>query len=248
MRIQTRALTSPSCRTGTSKDSRSYGRIRQSPAGHRSLAPGGAADITAGAELLCREFRLEDAGRDGAVLQRGRVVIERDQGREQRLGFRRGASCRTGEICRDADRPRCRRARRSRASGDGRSNVSAARSTRSRNTAQWASIREKDGVVADRADIAQMVGETFHFRHQGTQPVRHAAADRTPSAASTARAKANGIGDGAVAGDAAGQLRGTLQVGTAHQALRCPCGYSRAALPGGRWFRHWRESGNVRAR
>ena len=38
----------------------------------------GTADISAGAESL-RELRLEDAGRDGAVLQRRSIVVHLDQ-------------------------------------------------------------------------------------------------------------------------------------------------------------------------
>ena len=39
-----------------------------------------------------------------------------------------------------------------------------ARRTRSRNTAQCASIREKSSVVADGADVADMIGEPLQFR------------------------------------------------------------------------------------
>ena len=57
MRIQTRALTSPSSSTGTSNCEFIIGRIGEVAAGIE-IAAGGAADIAAGAELA-RQFGLK---------------------------------------------------------------------------------------------------------------------------------------------------------------------------------------------
>ena len=50
--------------------------------------------------------------------------------------------------------------------------------------------QREGGVVADRADVAEMIGEPLEFRHQRRADNARAAAPRSPSAASTARAKA----------------------------------------------------------
>ena len=71
--------------------------------------------------------------------------------------------------------------------------------------AQHAAMRvhEREGrVVADGAEIAEVVGDALELRHQRAQLDARAAVTSTPSAASTARAKAKRIGDGAVAGGA----------------------------------------------
>ena len=89
MRIQTRALTSPSCEHRHVELQRVVGRI----AGRAARVEGaarGAADIAAGAELP-RELGLEDAGADGAVLQRGGVVVELDQRGKAPPDLRRSA-------------------------------------------------------------------------------------------------------------------------------------------------------------
>ena len=60
--------------------------------------------------------------------------------------------------------------------------------------AQDAALRVHDGkrrVVADGADVAEMIGEPFQLRHQRAQLDARAAEPRSPSAASTACAKAS---------------------------------------------------------
>ena len=149
----------------------------------------GAADIAAGAELP-RQRRREMPVVDGAVLQRGGVVVELDQlgKRAADLGEQRRRSPPTPSAARSRATP----------PGTMRSIISrwpkqasAARSTRSRSMPQWACISAKDGVVADGADVAEMVGEALQLGHQRAQPDARAAATSTPSAASTARAKAS---------------------------------------------------------
>ena len=80
MRIQTRALTSPAVEDRHGEFELVVGRVARRLA-RIETAAAGAADIAAGAELP-REFGRHDAGRHGAVLQRGGVVVEFDQARK----------------------------------------------------------------------------------------------------------------------------------------------------------------------
>ena len=78
-------------------------------------------------------------------------------------------------------------------------------------------LHHREGrVVADRADIAQVIGEPFQFRHQAAQPVRAA---RRLDAESRLGGAGEGqlVGDGAVAGGPARELRGALQIGPGQQ-------------------------------
>ena len=81
-------------------------------------------------------------------------------------------------------------------------------------------VHQREGsVVADRADIAEMIGEPLQFRHQRAQTDRARGGASKPSAASTARAKAMRIGDGAVAGDARRRAAPLRERRAAHQRV-----------------------------
>ena len=177
--IQTRALTSPSCRTGTSNSS-CHRADRQGSGAHRSAA-GGPADIAAGAKLL-GEFGLEHAGIDGAILQRCGVVIEFDERGKAPADIDQRA--RMTSALHRRDRGARRRARASRIRRWPKA-ASAARSTRSRSTrngrasarrthrCRWRRCR-RDGWLGARA-------------RPSARAAKRAAGTSMPSAASTAR-------------------------------------------------------------
>ncbi len=74
------------------------------------------------------------------------------------------------------------------------------------------------GVVADRADIAEVVGDALQFRHQGAQP--DAARGRLDAKRAFHRPhESDRIGDGAVAGGAGGEQRGALERSARHQRV-----------------------------
>ena len=158
------------------RSERVVGRIGRASARVEGAARG-AADIAAGAELP-RELGLQDAGGDGAVLQRGGVVVELDQLAESGAG---------SFVEQRAQRGRRRRRARSAATPPGtmRSIISRWPKQASRGAqhalAQDAAmgVHEREGgVVADRADIAEMVGDALELGHQRAQPDARAAAPR----------------------------------------------------------------------
>ena len=80
-------------------------------------------------------------------------------------------------------------------------------------------------VVADRADVAEMIGKPLEFRKQRPQPdraVRHRKLQRRFGGLR----KRIGIGDGAVARYASGELSAALDAGAAHQPLDALVGIS----------------------
>ena len=72
-------------------------------------------------------------------------------------------------------------------------------------------VHEREGgVVADGADVAEVVGEALELGHQRAQPDR--ARRRLEAERRLDRAgEGDGVGDGAVARDAAGELRRFVQ-------------------------------------
>ena len=127
-------------------------------------------------------------------------------------------------------------------SGDGRSSRPrrAARVRAARRNAPC--ISAKRGVVADRADIAEVIGEPLHLRHQRAQPdgarrrPGHPARLRRRGRKRRRRRPCCRPRRGRPACAARSSVR------PAHQRLRCPCGHSPAAPPGARRFRRWREA------
>ena len=204
-------------RAGRRADRRSAARIES--------AARGAADIAAGAELL-RQRGLQDAGGDGAILQRGGVVVDLDQLREAAPDVvEQPAQAVDAASARSAATP----------PGTTRSIISRWPKQASRGAqralAQDAAMRvhhRERGVVADRADVAEMVGEPFELRHQRAQIVR--ARRRLDVERRFDRAReGERIGDRAVAGGAAGEPRRLVERSRRSSAPRCPCAHSRAA-------------------
>ena len=175
MRIQTRALTSPACSTGTSNCELVVGRVA-GRAARVEVAARGAADIAAGGELP-RERRLTGCRcrRCGPAARRcrRRARPARESAGARRRPARAAARC-------------LRRARSTRdAAGHDAIHhqpVAEARRRRAQHLlAQHAAVRvheREGGVVADRADVAEVVGEPLELGHRARAATRRAAAPR----------------------------------------------------------------------
>ncbi len=74
----------------------------------------------------------------------------------------------------------------------------------------------KGCIVADGANVAEMVGEAFKFGHQRTQPMGAGRYLHSESGLDRA-GECHGIGNRAVAGHPAGELGGVRQIGSLHQ-------------------------------
>src|SRR5579885_1739826 len=190
------------------------GRVNQVAAGVE-IAARGATDIAAGA-VLPRQLRPEIAGADGAILQRRGVVVEPDQRRKapphlgDQRADRRGA--RVVEIARDAARHDAVAHHPVAESGVGCAQHAFAQH------AGMGVHQAEGGVVADRADVAEVVGEALELGHQGAQPDRprrRFAVERGLGGAG----ESEGIGDGAVARGASGEPRAAFERGALHQAF-----------------------------
>ena len=152
---------------GRLEGERVIGRIGQGAPGVEG-ALRSPADIAAGGELA-GQGGLQNAGSDRAVLQRRGVVIEGDQGwkpvAHDRDEVAETAMIGQAEI--DRHTP----------GGHGIHHQAMAerRGAGAQNLfAQYAAMgvhQSERGVVTDRADVAQMVGETLQLGHEGAQPV-----------------------------------------------------------------------------
>ena len=166
MRTHTRASTSPCSAHRHVEGEAGIGRIARRLAGIER-APRGAADEAAGA-VLARQLRAQDAGADGAVLQRGGIVVELDQ-----LGE---AAADVGEEAADAALAGPVEVGRNAAGDDlvhhqavAEAPVGGPQHALAQDAAMGVEQRE-GGVVADRADVAEVVGEALQLGHQGAQP------------------------------------------------------------------------------
>ena len=191
------------------------------------FAAGGAPDISAGAELA-HVFRLGDAGADGAVLQRGGIVVKLDQPRKPapRISASKAliAAAPPG-----ASRGPRRRARCSPSSAGGRRRL-ARRATpvRAARPSAHASARRQRRCRWRR------------YRRGGwrSAPIRPSArADRRRAAARSLQRRFHGeregkrISDRAVAARCARQAWRRYRAKRPPSATRCPCAHSRAAAP-----------------
>ena len=108
--------------------------------------------------------------------------------------------------------------------------------------AQDATFRIHQGegrIVADRAEIAEMVGDTLELRHQRPEPDRarrrhRSAAPPRPPAQKRARRRR------CCRPRCGPQASRPCRCSPPPSTTRCPCGHSRAALPAARRLRHWR--------
>jgi hypothetical protein len=84
--------------------------------------------------------------------------------------------------------------------------------------------QRKGGIVADGANVAEVVGQSLKFGHQRTQVMRawwRFYADCSLYGASKRHAK----GDRAIAGGSPGEPGGVFEVGSIHQAVNTLCTY-----------------------
>ncbi len=85
------------------------------------------------------------------------------------------------------------------------------------------------GVVADRADVAEMIGEPLELGHhaaQGVRPRRRLGAERGLDGAG----EGDGVGDGGVAADPSRELGGALEARAAHQRVDALVGVAEPLL------------------
>ncbi len=216
MRTQTRALTSPSVAHRHLEGERVIGRVAGDAARIEGAA-GGAADIAAGAELP-RQRR-----RRGCRSRRCGPAARRC-GRRARPASGKRARISASSARRRVDRPACEVGARR-------------RPARSRSHHQ---AMAEGGVGGAQHALAQDAAMGVHQGEGGSLQIapmspsgwRGAPARPSARAARCARggavdaergldraAKASGIGDGAVAGHAAGELGGMRELGAGHQAL-----------------------------
>ena len=143
-------------------------RITQSPAGIEGTA-GRATHIASGGVLPCQRGR-DDAGVDGTILKRGGVVVEFDQVRESERGYCRAPhGCSLAPFRRDRDQPAGHDDVSHQAVTEG--DVRRAENVLAQHVA--VGLHQAEGrVVADRADVAEVVGEPLEFRQQRPQPDR----------------------------------------------------------------------------
>ena len=183
------------------------------------IAARGAADEAAGAEAP-RQFGAQHAGADRAILQRRGVVIQLHQRREAQPHFAQQRAQRRRALRRQVARD---------AAGHDRVHHQPMAEARRRGAqhalAQHRAMRlhqREGGVVADGADIAEMVGDPLQLRHQRAQP--HGARRRLGRRRRLGGAReGERVGHRAVAADPPGQPRGLVQRGALHQRLDALC-------------------------
>ena len=184
MRTQTRASTSPLVKTGTAKAAHVW-RVGKVAAGIE-VAARGAADVAAGRPLF-DQVLADDAGVAGAILQRRRVVIEphhfgerlfdlveHDLQAPRRAGAGPLGAARDDAVHHQAVAERAVRRRQHALAED---------------AAMGVDERERR-IVADRADVAQMIGDALKLGHHCRAGLWRAVAGRPANASSTARANA----------------------------------------------------------
>ena len=172
-----------------------------------------ASDISTGAEPA-REGRLHDAGRNGAVLQRSGVVVQLDKPRKHFAEFDEQHAQLRGTVGRHIARDAARHDdvhHQPVAEAD----LGCAQAALAQNAGLRMHQRES-GVVADSADVAEMVRQALELGHQRAQ-VERARWRRYVQRGFGGLRKGVSISDGAVAGSARGQLRGGVKRGAVHQ-------------------------------
>ena len=80
-------------------------------------------------------------------------------------------------------------------------------------------VKQSEGrIIADRADVAEMIGEPFEFRHQGAE-ISRARRNGNFECRFHGGGKGPSIGDRAVARDPAGKARGLIERRIHHQPV-----------------------------
>ena len=129
----------------------------------------GTADVTAGAELA-HQRGGHHTGVDGAILQRSGVVVELDEAGKAPPDFRKrflhGCTAIGGDVADDAARDDSVHHQPVAETG-----VGGAQNAFAQDAAMRMHERER-GVVADGADIAEVIGQSLELRHQRPQILR----------------------------------------------------------------------------
>src|SRR5215207_1846975 len=179
------------------------------------IAPRSAAYIAAAA-VLPGKLGLKYASGDGAVLQRGGIVIELDQGREGRVDV-------TDELAQDLRAPRIEigsdTARDDAIAHEpvAEAAIGGAQHALAQHAAMGVHERES-GVIADRANVAEMIRQPLELRHEGAQP--HGAGRRLcPAGGFGGADKSIGISNRGVARGASCEESAVRQVGARNQAF-----------------------------
>ena len=159
---------------------------------------------------------MQDAGADGAILQRGGRVVECHQRRKARAYFIDQRADPGGAVGRQIDRD---------AAGydavHHQAMAEAGGGTAQHALAQDAAMRQHDaerGIVADRAEVAEVIGDPFQFRHHAAQPDRARRRLDAECRFHGARER-QCIGDGAVPRRAARETRRLIERRAMHQVL-----------------------------
>ncbi len=174
-----------------------------------------AANDAPRAEALS-EIGAQNAGRDRPVLQRGGVVVEPDEFWESRASLAHQGADRLGPIGGEIDRDAARR--------DGvhhqpmpEGGFSRAQGPLAQHAAMGVHQR-KGGVVANGADVAEMIGEALELRHQAAKPV--GAGRRLGPERGLDRAReGDAVGDRRIAAHSRSQDSGALDACAARQAV-----------------------------
>ena len=186
----------------------------------------GAPDIAAGAELA-RMLALDDSCGDGAILQRSGVVVKIDQARKHLSHFRKQRVHLCDPVRRDVARDPARHDRIHHQTVTERGVGSAQDAL-----AQDGGVRMhqcKRSVVADRADVAEMVGKPLELGHQRPQILRpRRRLDRQRRFGGARESK--GIGDRAVARGTTRKLCRGLKSGALHQLFNALVGIAEPLL------------------
>ena len=167
----------------------------------------------------------DDAGADGAILQGRGAVIQRNQAREAGAQIGRERAQPVRAVGRQVDRKpaghhRVHHQPMAEAGGGGAQHA----------LAQHRAMRQhqgEGGIVADGADIAEVVGEPFQFREQRAQPHRARRGFGAERGLGRAR-ESERVGHRAVAADAAGDAGGGGQGGAGEQGFDALVGVAEA--------------------
>ena len=178
-------------------------------------AAAGAADVTAAAELV-HQFGGHHPGLDGAILQRSGVVVELDEAGKAPPDFRKRVfyvyaaigSDVAGDAARDDPVHHQPMAK---------AGVGGAQDAFAQDAAMRMHERER-GVVADRADIAEVIGQSLELGHQCAQILR-AGRNGDVQRRFHGVGESERVGNSAVARGAPRKLRRLLDGRARHQQL-----------------------------
>jgi hypothetical protein len=179
------------------------------------IAPRRATDHAARAEAKGL-IGPQDTGRDGSFLQRGGIIVEPHEFGESRVDLAHEGEDRVGSFCSeifgDAARNDCAHHQ---PGAEGRS--SGAQSPLSQD-ATMGKHQRKGGVIADGADVAEMIGEALNLSHETAQ--RMSAGGRfDPERRLNRAGERDAVGDCRIAADASSERRAAIEALAAHERV-----------------------------